>query len=89
MANSQKRPSQQDSNQVMQGAFNDVDASLSTNGFLVGKVGRKVDVTIATTNVADDTEQYEFSEDGVSLYTIECIYTDGTRETLLSAERTA
>lgn len=88
MANqTQKAPSDLDYSQNIQGAYNDVDATLSTNGFLVGKVGRKVVVTISTTTIANDTETYAFSENAIALYSLKLIYTDGTRSTLMSAER--
>lgn len=89
MANTSKRLSDQDANSTLRGAFNDVDFSLTTNGFLVGKVGRKVEQTISTTNVANDTEVISFYESGTLLYTLTIIYTNGTRDVLLSAERTA
>lgn len=87
MAITQKAPSDLDYSQNIQGAYNDVDATLSTNGFLVGKVGRKVVVTVSTTTVANDTETYAFSENALALYSLKLIYTDGTRSTLMSAER--
>lgn len=87
MSNTIKRLSERDANQTLQGSFNDVDMSLTTNGFLVGKVGRKVSAIISTTSVANDTITYTFSEDGTNLYAYEIIYTDGTRSVLVSAER--
>jgi len=87
MAITQKAPSDLDSSQTLQGAYNDVDSTISTNGFLVGKVGRKVVVTLSTTTIVDDTETYAFSENGTALYSLKLIYTDGTRTTLMSAER--
>lgn len=87
MSNTTKAPSDLDYSQTLQGAFNDVDATLSTNGFLVGKIGRKVIVTVSTTTTANDTETYAFSESGTALYSLKLIYTDGTRANLLSAER--
>lgn len=87
MSNTIKAPSDLDYSQTLQGAYNDVDATLSTNGFLVGKIGRKVVVTVSTTTVANDTETYAFSENALALYSLKLIYTDGTRANLLSAER--
>jgi len=89
MANTTKRFSERDANQTLQASFNDADSSLTTAGFLVGKAGRKIVPTISTTTIANDTISYAYSESGSALYTITCIYTDGTRTTLLSAERTA
>lgn len=87
MANTVKRPSDLDGNQTLKNAFNDVDSTITTNGFLVGKVGRKIELAISTTTLSNDTETYSFIEDGVTLYQLEVIYTSGSRETLLSAER--
>lgn len=89
MSHTTKPLSERDANQTLQSAYNEVDATISTSGFLTGKVGHKVSMSITTTTITDDTEVYEFSNDGTALYTITVIYTDGTRETLLSAERTA
>jgi len=83
----QKGLSERDGNQVFQSAHNDVNSSIAVDGFLVGKVGRKIDMQIQTTNSANDTELYTFSENGTDLYSIKVIYTDGTRDILLSAER--
>jgi hypothetical protein len=64
-----------------------------TTGFLQGKVGHKITLTIATTNVANDTEIVRYFDvvDAVDvlLNEITVVYTDGTRAQLLSAERTA
>jgi hypothetical protein len=87
MAVTQKIPSDLDYSQNIQNAYNDVDATLSTNGFLMGKVGRKVIVTVSTTTITSDTETYAFSENAVALYSLKLIYTDGTRSVLISAER--
>ena len=65
-------------------SFNDEDSTLTVNGFLVGKVGRKVEVTSGST-----TDSFAFTENGNALYTILITYTDNTKATLLSAERTA
>ncbi len=77
--------SERDSAQTLRASFNDADSSLSINGFLVGKVGRRVDVTYPNSS----TEVYAFSENGTALYTYTIVYTDSTKESLSSAERTA
>lgn len=89
MADTTKRLSEYDASQTLQGAFNDVDKTLSVNGFLVGQVGHRVEMTITTTNVPNDTEVFNFLDNGAALYEISVVYTDATRETFLSAERTA
>ena len=85
MSNTEKSPSQLDGVQTLQASFNDVDASLGISGFLISIVGRKIDVTYPSS----DVEVYAFSENGTALYTLTLTYTDGTKASLLSAERTA
>jgi hypothetical protein len=87
MSITQKPLSHLDYEQTLQSSYNDVNATLSVDGFLTGKVGRKVELAISTTTVVDDTETYSFSENGIALYTLQIIYTDGTRSQLVSAER--
>lgn len=89
MSYTTKPLSDRDFGQAIQSAYNQVDASVTTNGFLVGKVGHKIEMSITTTTVANDTEVYAFSDSGTALYTITVVYTDGTRNTMISAERTA
>ena len=89
MSVTSKRLSRADHEQVLQGARVDEDLSILTNGFLAGKVGRKVVQTIITTNVPNDSAQLAFSENGVALYTYLLIFTDATQAVLMSAERTA
>lgn len=88
MAESTKRLSEYDGQQVLQKSFNTEGSTLGVDGFVVGKVGRKIDRSVTTTTITDDTEVYSFSEDGNLLYVLTIIYTDGTRESLLSVERT-
>lgn len=89
MARTNKVPSDQDANQTLQGAYNEIDATFTTNGYLVGEVGRQISLAISTTTVANDTETYTFSEasGATQLYQIKIIYTDGTRATMLTATR--
>ena len=85
MANIEKPLSERDANQTLQSAYNLVDASLTTNGFLVGKVGNKI-VRSTPTSV---TEQYSFYDGDTLLYTYLLTYTASDLLTLISAERTA
>lgn len=88
MPNVTSKPSSDvDASQTLQGAFNDVDKTITINSFLVGLVGREITLVIQTTNVANDTELYTFLESGTQLYQFQIIYTDGTRTTLMSATR--
>lgn len=89
MSNTLKGHSEFDNLQTLGQAFNDVDSTLTTNGFLVGLVGRKVTVTISTTTISNDTQSFAFSENGTALYTLKLIFTDATYNQLMSAERTA
>lgn len=89
MAKTEKQLSDRDYQQTLRLAFNDVDGTLTTTGFLIGKVGRKVEVAISTTTVLNDTATYTFSENGTVLYSYKLIFTDGGRSQLISAERIA
>lgn len=89
MSKSLKPPTDLDFEQAVQHAFIDENDCVSVDGFLTGLVGRKVTLAISTTTIANDTETYTFSENTVTLYVIKIIYTDGSRATLLSAERIA
>ena len=84
-----KQPTKLDYEQAIQGSFNDMNSTLSVDGFIVGKVGHKVALAIATTTVLDDTEVYSFYDGATLLYEITIIYTDGSRGLMVSAERTA
>lgn len=85
MSKTSKLLSDRDYQQALKLSFNDVDASLTTNGFLIAKVGRKVEVDVSGGSVAI----YTFLENGTTLYQYTLTYTDASRTTLVSAERTA
>lgn len=89
MSKTTKLLSDRDHGQVLQAAAVIEDDTIMVNGFLVGKVGRKVVQTISTTSISGDTAVYTFSENGLSLYSLTLIFTDATQNTLISAERTA
>lgn len=76
-----------DQHQVLKNVYNKEDASLTTGGFLVGLVGRKITQTISTTSVVNDTLTYTYTESGSAVYAIKVIYTDATYATFISAER--
>lgn len=84
-----KPQSQQDESNAIRGAYNEVDKTISVNGFLVGRIGHKVTMTISTTSISNDTETYAFTDNGTALYSIRVIYTTGTRDVMISAERIA
>lgn len=87
--NSQKEIPKQDMEQAVRYSFNNNEKTLSVNGFLAGKVGHKITVAISTTSVTNDTETFTFMDNALITSVYEVIYTDGTREQLLSVERTA
>jgi len=78
-----------DQNQVLKHTYNAVDASLTTAGFLTGKVGRKIVQAISTTSVLNDTITFTYAEGATTLYQIRVIYTDDTYATMISSERIA
>lgn len=86
MSNTTKNSSNKDANQALGEAFNDVDDSLSINGFLVAKIGRKVTMDLSD---GDTVETYTFKEGSTTLYVLTLTYTDSNRTVLVSAERTA
>lgn len=83
----QKVLSERDANQTLQSAYNDVDATISTNGFLVGKVGNEITLVVTTTTVTGDTYTYTFFDNSTQLYQIQIIYTDATQAQMISAKR--
>lgn len=89
MAITKKQPTHLDFQQAVRQSYNDVDSSVTNSGFLTGKVGRKITQVISTTTVTNDTVDFSYLEDGALLYTLRIIYTDGSQNTLLSAERIA
>lgn len=87
MSDTLKPLSTRDSEQTLKHAYNSVDGSLTTNGFLTGLVGRKITLVNDTTTILNDTLLITFSESGTNLYTLKLIFTDGSQSTLMSAER--
>lgn len=84
MGQTKKFMTDNDPMQTLQGAFNEVDFSFTQSGFLTGRIGRKIEV-----GGSGAVEIYTFKEDGITLYELTLTYTDSTKATLLSAERTA
>ena len=90
MSNTTSKPTADLSHEnVLRSAYNKEDGSITTSGFLVGKVGHKVTQTISTTTAANDTLTYNFLDGATLLYSIRVIYTDNTYSTMISAERVA
>lgn len=84
MADTTKTMTKRDAEQTSRMSYNDVDASFGVSGFLTAKVGRRIDIEII-----DEVEVYTYSESGQTLFELTLTYTDSSRETLESAERTA
>lgn len=74
---------------VLRSAHNEVTATIGVSGFVTAKVGHRITQTVTTTNTADDTLVFNYFDGTTALMELTVIYTDGTRETLLSVERTA
>jgi len=93
MPNTTKPGTKLDYEQAIQGAYNDVNSTLGVDGFLTGKIGRKVELGISSETITgvitgvDNVETYSFSENGTTLYILKIIYTDTTRSQMVSAER--
>jgi len=87
MSQSSKPISERDANQATRFAFNDVDKSVQTSGFLTGKVGHKITQAASTTTSPNDTLTFTYFDGATVLYAIQVIYTDNTYATMISAER--
>lgn len=87
MAITTKKLSSKNGDTALRSAFNTEDASITTNGFLAGKIGRKVEFSYTTTSVSNDTVVVTMKEDSNIIMVYKMIYTDGTRNDLISCER--
>lgn len=87
MSNTTKRFSEFDHQQTLTGSYNDVNATLGVDGFLVGKVGRGFEVE----TVSPTVENYHFYEDNgdTLLYTLQFTYDNSDHDNLIAAYRTA
>ena len=80
-----KPPTKLDYEQALQGSYNDVNSTLSVDGFLTGKVGHKV----VRTTPSGSVEVYSFYDNSTLLYEITITYTSSTKEEISVVERTA
>lgn len=92
MANIIKNSSRKSYGQVLQNAYNDIDATLSTSGFLTGKIGNSIQRTDTAGGdldgaAAGDDFSYYDGED--FLYTIRVLYDDAGKTIFHSATRVA
>lgn len=88
MSNTTSKPISNMSNEnVLRSAHNEVDSSITTNGFLVGKVGHKFTAALSTTTIANDTVTYTFFDGAVQLYALKLVYATAQTLEVLSGER--
>lgn len=86
MAINSKPLSEFDQTLILQKVYNPQDNTLSTAGFLNGRVGNKIEVGYPTAT----TETYSFYQNTSELLLVLLItYTDSSKSALSSAERTA
>lgn len=85
MANSTTKPASDMSEEnVLRGAYNDVDKTLSTSSFITAKLGHKISQAIINPTTSD----WSWYDVAVLLYTIRIIYTDASHTDIVSVERT-
>ena len=89
MAISSKRPSALDGFQTLKQSFIDNISTLSVDGFVTSKVGHRIERSVETTTITNDTEVFQYFDENILICELTIIYTDGSREELLSVERTA
>lgn len=85
MSNVTRKEQNFDGERALRGAFNPEGRTLGVDGFIVGKVGHKIEVAYPTAT----TETYTYYDETLLLCTIQVTYTDSTKENLSSVERTA
>lgn len=89
MAATKKAASDMSNENVLRSSHVPETAVLSVGGFVGSKVGHKITLALATTTTLNDTEVYTYFDDNVQLMVLTIIYTDSSRATLISVERTA
>lgn len=89
MNTSSNPPSQLNHENVLRSAHNDVSHTIGVSGFVTAKIGHKITQTVTTTTVANDTLLFTYFDDNIQLMQLRVVYVDGTRETMMSVERTA
>ena len=85
MSVTQKNQSSLDSGQTLKSAYNDNSGAFAVEGWVTGKVGRKITITASSATV----DEVEFIENGVSLMTMVITYNNGSHDVVLEVERTA
>lgn len=85
MANTTKRATDFDHQQTLTNSYNEINATLGVDGFIVGKVGRK----ITRTAVSGVIEDWSFYDSSSLLYTIRITYDNSSHDNVDQIERTA
>lgn len=86
MANNSKPTSDYDQTIIFQKAYNPQDNSITVGGFVNGRIGNKIVVAYPSSS----TETYSYYQNTSELLlTILVTYTDSTKLSLSSVERTA
>jgi hypothetical protein len=83
MSQTSKQESVLNSNNAIRASYNAVDKSITTAGFLTGKVGHKIERVI----VDSYTDDYKYFDAATLLYTIRITYSDVAKSEFVSAER--
>lgn len=83
MSQTSKPESVTNQGNVLRAAYNSVDKSITTAGFLTGKIGHKIERVI----VDAYTDDYKYYDEANLLYTLRITYSDTAKSEFLSAER--
>jgi len=85
MSQTSKQESVINQGNAIRAAYNAVDKSITTAGFLTGKVGHKIERVV----VDGFTDDYKYYDETTLLYTLRITYADTAKSEFLSAERIA
>ena len=85
MAVTTKTLSQLDENQVQRSIYNDTSGAIAVEGWVTGKIGRKITITAFSATVDD----VEFLEGATSLMVLRITYNNSAHDNTVSVERTA
>jgi len=85
MSNVTRKEQNIDGDRALRGAFNAEGRTLGVDGFVVGKVGHKIEVAYPSAT----TETFSYYDEELLLCAIEVTYSDSTKENLISVERIA
>lgn len=85
MSNVTRKEQDIDGLRALRGAFNPEGRTLGVDGFIVGKIGHRIDVGYPSAEI----ETFSYYDEELLLCTIQVTYTDSTKENLSSVERIA